>query len=376
MPPADSTTAMGSDLPQSVRPPPSGLQAEEAAQGVLGRGSSSSVTEGLRVAKACMGSGAEALHSTMQQLLQEEGAAAPAYVPESAAARTAGPDAPLEPLGSPLPLTGDLEAPLSPHPTPAAGLQAPTAADSSSSSRDTFAPDSIAAIASEVANDAVDQQQYSQRQQQQYGQQQQALGGEDAEAGDSAYTSPTSSAYQTPASAFSLASSRGNSGVFNSSPLAPGAGAAAAGGAVGGGAGFEDAADQQGSVGSRVGAVMGSESSKASASEGGLPGMATGAGQEEAEPLLPQVAAGGASGTGSVYVGAPALAAGLHGLPAGTSMEGGVEAANELADRVEADRREGVSAGERVFAWLERWGVGGVWRRGEGGFEGSRLVGG
>jgi hypothetical protein len=228
IPPADSTRAVGSDLPQSVRPPPVGPQGEESEWGVLGSGSVGSGaagTAGMGMAGSGMmpaaaeevGSGAGGYDynrigvteqdSSMQQLLQE-GAEAPVYVPEAAAARTAAPEAPLEPLGSPMFPTGDER--MTPQPTPMSAFP--------SDNRETFEAASIAAIASEAADDAMQQQkEYEQQQEQQPLLEEQA---------DSSFHSPTSSAYQTPASALSLASSTGRGSEIFATP----AGSLAAGG--------------------------------------------------------------------------------------------------------------------------------------------------
>jgi hypothetical protein len=74
--------------------------------------------------------------------------------------------------------------------------------------------------------------------------------------------------------------------------------------------------------------------------------MATAGADSAAEGERVQLSEGVGGGL-KVYVGDSHLAAGFDGLPAGTSMEGAVEAANELADEVEADRREDL-AGENT----------------------------
>lgn len=409
VPPADSTKAIGSDLPQSVRPPPVGPRGEESDMGVLGTGLMGAAgTAGLGAAGMGLGAGTGLMsgtaaaeeagsgygyerlgtqeqHSNMQQLLQE-GGEAPAYVPEAAAARTAAPEAPLEPLGSPMSRAGD--EPMTPQPTPMTGV--------SSDNRATFEAGSIAAIASEAADDAMQQQQYEQQQEQQ----QPLL--ENVE--DSSFHSPTSSAYQTPATAFSLASSTRDSEVFatpagslaagglSARTSIDGAGsssarvnppAAATGGLPGGpmSMGTEGvgeaantrlvtpplynagaAADSSSSIGKHTeGVTSGVSSSSTGIGAEGIAfdslrdssretdqGVGMGTGSSTAAPAA--TAAGGMR----VYVGEPGLAAGFDGVPAGTSMEGAVEAANELADEVEADRREKLTGEKAVrlyFVW-------------------------
>jgi hypothetical protein len=228
-----------------------------------------------------------------------------------------------------------------------------------SDNRETFEAASIAAIASEAADDAMQQQkEYEQQQEQQPLLEEQA---------DSSFYSPTSSAYQTPASALSLASSTGRgSEIFatpagslaagglsarsstdgtGSSPARPAPPAAAAGSLSGGPMslgteGVGDAANTR-----LVTAPLDKTEGRVSTADAG----------SASEVVRGQLSEGMGGGV-KVYVGEPGLAAGFDGLPAGTSMEGAVEAANELADQVEADRREEMAG--KMLTPLGRGGLG------------------
>lgn len=215
--------------------------------------------------------------SKMQELLQER-AVAPGYVPDAAAARTAAPDAPLEPLGSPVMMGGAAsDAPLTPQPTPQGltpsplmGSLNPSAAPGADQS--TFEASSIDAVAAEAAADAVEQRQHLMR------------------------DSPPSSAYHTPASGMSVASSRTGSVT----------------GATTAGRGSIDAP------------------SSMTAARGQFP-----AGGAAAVPSAGGVAET-AGGEGlHVHVGQGVFV--TEGLPARTDFDGALVAANKLADAVEAE---------------------------------------
>lgn len=216
-------------------------------------------------------------HSKMQRLLQEQ-ADAPGYVPDAAAARTAAPDAPLEPLGPPMMMSGaaTTDEPLTPQPTPMGLTPSPLMGSFNPSAapgadRSTFEPSSIDAVAAEAAAAAVEQRQQLLR------------------------DSPPSSAYYTPASGMSAASSR---------------------------------------TGSVTGATAGRGSIDTPSSMG-IARSQFPAGGAAAAPSSGGVAETGGGEGLHVHVGQGMLV--TEGVPAGTDFDGAVLAANRLADAMEAE---------------------------------------